>query len=69
MYLPPPITTPEPVTETTETTECDYCLFKREIPSTLDNPSWEDVRKLNSTLSLPSPKNIMVSYLYTYIKL
>ena len=66
MYLPPPVTTPKPVTETTE---CDFCLFKREIPNTLNNPSWEDVRILNSTLSLPSTKNIMVSYLYTYIKL
>ena len=61
MYLPPPVTTTEPVTETTE---CEYCLFKREIPSTPDYPSWEDVRKLNSTFSLPPPKNIGVTYSY-----
>ena len=61
MFLPPPATTTEPVTETTE---CVYCLFKREIPSTLDYPSWEDVRKLNSTFSFPAPKNIVVTYSY-----
>ena len=61
MYLPPPVTTTEPVTETTE---CEYCLIKREIPSPLDYPSWEDVRKLNSTFSLPIPKNIRVTYSY-----